>query len=566
MKRFQYLLFFLILLLSGFLRLFDLNWDQGFHMHPDERAIVIFTLPLHLPNSLSQFLSPSSPWNPHFFAYGSFPLYFLHFAAGIAANFNPAFLQYDMMNLLGRGISASADLTTVALVFFLGKKLFGIGAGFFGALFYGMSVLAIQTSHFYAVDTQLTLFIFATLYLLVRFYEKPTRRKALGIGIIFGLALATKDSALALLSSVCIALFVDFLLIFLKNPRRPKIWGAHIPKAIRTLFTDGLLIALITGITFVVLEPYALIDFPNFWSQTMQQAAMTHDAFTFPYTLQYVGIIPFLYEIKNMFLWGIGPYLFMIELVGIILGVYFVYKKNKGEKWAQELILLAFLGSYFLVVGHFAIAFMRYMLPIYPLLALFGGLAISQLLESAPKLSAKILLTALISVFVLFWPITFMTIYLYPNTRVQATNWILSHVPPNSTIAVEHWDDSLPLTGQEKYTMVTLPLYDPDTSQKWAQINQTLAHTDYIVIASNRLYVPLQKLTNCNNLPALKCYPQTAAYYKRLFAGQLGFTKVAEFAVYPTIPFTNISLNDQIADESFTVYDHPKIMIFKKMP
>ncbi|MDO8270201.1 MAG: hypothetical protein Q7T54_06050, partial [Candidatus Levybacteria bacterium] len=79
----------------------------------------------------------------------------------------------------------------------------------------------------------------------------------------------------------------------------------------------------------------------------------------------------------------------------------------------------------------------------------------------------------------------------------------------------------------------------------------------------NRLYVPLQKLNDCENLPPGKCYPITTSYYQNLFAGKRGFKKVAEFSQYPTIPFLNIKLNDQGADESFTVYDHPKIIIFK---
>ena len=87
-----------------------------------------------------------------------------------------------------------------------------------------------------------------------------------------------------------------------------------------------------------------------------------------------------------------------------------------------------------------------------------------------------------------------------------------------------------------------------------------------MIIASNRLYVPLMKLTDCKDLPPFRCYKQTADYYKRLFKGDLGYKKVAEFSSYPTLQIGKFTYSypDDNADESFTVYDHPKIMIFKK--
>ena len=173
-----------------------------------------------------------------------------------------------------------------------------------------------------------------------------------------------------------------------------------------------------------------------------------------------------------------------------------------------------------------------------------------------------IVLVCIGSIFI--WPLSFMHIYSKPNTRVLASNWINQNIPAGKTLAIEHWDDGLPLFGGQNYKILTLELYNPDTPYKWQIINQQLAQTDYIIIASNRLYTPLMKLTNCQKLPDGRCYTQTAEYYKKLFNGALGFKKVAEFAVYPIIPILNIPINDQTADESFTVYDHPKIMIFKK--
>jgi len=559
----------LFIVCIGFIvRIFGLNWDNFGHMHPDERAITLFALPLHFPSSLKEFFLPSSPLNTHFFAYGNFPIYFLKLISAVGGIFNPIISQYDGMNLIGRAFSALFDTGTIVVLFFTGKKIFNEFVGILAAFFYSISVLAIQTSHFYVVDTPLTFFITLTLFLLLKFYTHPSKKKSVLIGIFFGTGVATKNSALALLAPILITITIDFLLVFLKSPHKISIWAPHIPKIIKSLATDAAIIAGLGFLIFLFWEPYFLIDSINFWAQTQQQFQMTHDAFTFPYTLQYVGKIPFGYELKNIFLWGQGPMIAIISFVGIIYGTWIAFFKDKSAKWAQELIVVTFFWSYFFVVGRFAIGFMRYMLPIYPILCLFGGLILWESMRTLfIHFKSKLFIIPLfVIVFIMFllWPIAFLQIYSKPNTRISASKWINDVISAGATLSIEHWDDSLPLSGQEKYNMQTLTLYDPDAPEKWQTINAQLSKTDYIIIASNRLYVPLQKLTNCEKLPPGRCYPQTAGYYKKLFSGDLNFSKVAEFSVYPTIPFINLPIDDQSADESFTVYDHPKIMIFQK--
>ena len=557
---------FALWLFAASLRLYNLNWDQGYHLHPDERAIILAVVKLQYPNSFASFLSSDSPWNPHFFAYGSFPFYLLKIVGdGMGILINPLFSGYDLINIAGRFMSSLFDLGTLLLVFYLGKKLFGQLTGFIAAFFYAIAVLPIQLSHFYAVDTMLTFFITLVLYQLILFYEKPSYKRAIIIGIFFGLALATKVSALVLVVSIGTALAIDFFLLFAKQPHKPKAWLPHLPKFTKNLITYGVTIAIATAITFFIAEPYAVIDFKEFWLQTQQQSEMTHNAFIFPYTLQYVGIIPYFYQFKNIFLWGLGPVLGLLAFIGAIEFTYLGFYKEKKEKWAKEIIILAFFWIYTIVVGKFAVGFMRYMLPIYPLLTLFAGLTLNTALKYFElRLRYKFIVLLYCGLLLLIWPLSFIRIYTKPNTRTTASEWINQHIHAGKSIAIEHWDDGLPLYGQQNYQVITLPLYDPDTDAKWTDIHQKLHQADYIIIASNRLYVPLQKLTDCVHLPMYKCYPQTANYYYQLFNNQLGFTKVAQFTDYPTVPFFDIPINDQPADESFTVYDHPKIMIFQK--
>ena len=142
------------------------------------------------------------------------------------------------------------------------------------------------------------------------------------------------------------------------------------------------------------------------------------------------------------------------------------------------------------------------------------------------------------------------------------------------------WDDALPMAvnGFDPlggiYKPFNLELFDTDTPAKRTKMIDILTKSDYVVISSNRAYDSMPRLTYR--------YPLTIRYYQELFGcncmgdqlentaydlqpgfvSPLGFKLVASFVSNPSIgPFV---LNDQSADESFTVYDHPKVMIFKK--
>jgi hypothetical protein len=559
------MLLLIILLIGISARLFGISWDNGYHLHPDERAIIMSVLELQFPPSLQSFFTPESTWNPHFFAYGSFPFYLLKVISTIVGQIDPHYTSYEKMNLVGRFLSALFDAGTMIVLFFLTKKIINKETALLAAFLYAISVLPIQLSHFYAVDTLLTFFILFTLYHLICFYEKATIKRAVFIGVCFGFALATKISATVLIAVIGGTIVLDFLLLFLRHPHRLNKYAPHIPYYVRRLLKYATVIGLATGFTFILLEPYAFIDFQSFWEQTQQQSAMTKNAFTFPYTLQYVGKIPYLYEIKNMVLYGLGIPLGVISLVGVFYMASIV-KFMTNEKKGMILILLFFFFLYFLIVGRFAVGFMRYMLPLYPLLALAAAAVLMRVKHALPRSGfVRIMCITVLLLILLTWPLSFLQIYRYPNTRITASEWIYEYVKDNETIAVEHWDDELPIGGTIIYPKQVLALYEPDSPEKWQQINQQLAVTNYIVVASNRLYKPLMRLTNCEELAPHPCYPDTALYYKDLFSGKRGFRKVAEFSVYPTIPLLKIPINDEAADESFTVYDHPRVMIFQKI-
>ncbi|MFQ5594186.1 MAG: DUF2298 domain-containing protein, partial [Anaerolineae bacterium] len=129
----------------------------------------------------------------------------------------------------------------------------------------------------------------------------------------------------------------------------------------------------------------------------------------------------------------------------------------------------------------------------------------------------------------------------------------------STVIANEHWDDSVPLRMDGKdgfgmYMGFQIQNYNNDNPEKLEDLLEWLDQADYIMLTSNRLY---------GSIPRLPMrYPITTEYYRLLFAEQLGFKLEKTFTSYPSIG--SIEIPDQSAEEAFTVYDHPKVWVFRK--
>ncbi len=134
-------------------------------------------------------------------------------------------------------------------------------------------------------------------------------------------------------------------------------------------------------------------------------------------------------------------------------------------------------------------------------------------------------------------------------------------ISAGSAIATEgSWDDPLPLPMRERdpwgalYQHYQLEMSWEDTPRKRARLQHVLERADYVVISSNRFYASLPRNPGR--------WPMTIAYYRALFDGSLGFGLVADFASHPSLgPFR---IDDQAAEEAFTVYDHPRVLVFEK--
>lgn len=568
----------LILGLSALLRLYGLNWDGGQWLHPDERQVYFVAIDLGWPSSLAQALSPDSPLNPGFFAYGSLPIYLLRAVALLLAPLWPTLRDLDNLHLVGRPLAALFDLGTVYLSYRLARRLGrskgsgateGALAEFWPLLvagLVGLGVLHVQLAHFYTADPLLAFFVMLALNLAADVVRGAGPTRQAGLGVALGLALATKVSVAPLLLVVPVAFYA-----------RSARANAHLGGPLRGIaLTLGLAAA-----TFLCVQPYALLDGRTFVAHTLRESQIAWGRLEVPYTLQYAGTWPYLYPAWQTALWALA---LPVGLAGWAGLAHLLFRWLRRGVWTDSL-LLAWAGPYFALTGLLYAKPLRYMLPLVPVLYLTSVQLLAWVIVRAQRQAgrgrrmhragARWLAALGVGVLLgsgLIYTFTFERIYAEPHPWVSLSAWIYERVPPASALAVEDWDTPLPLPlevdGQprriEEYEQRLLALYEePDGAAKWSALAVRLAESDYLVVASRRVYGAVARLP--------ERYPATGRYYRQLFAGQLGFALEAEFVRGPAW------LNPRVPprpgagpawlrpDESFVVYDHPRALIFRNV-
>ncbi|MBK8045663.1 MAG: hypothetical protein IPK16_00155 [Anaerolineales bacterium] len=164
----------------------------------------------------------------------------------------------------------------------------------------------------------------------------------------------------------------------------------------------------------------------------------------------------------------------------------------------------------------------------------------------------------------LFWSLAYVNgVYNREHTWITASRWIYENVPEGSQILWELWDDPLPKAipgepgmdmGSQGLNNIDWSPYEEDTAEKYEILKQKLREADYVAYSSKRIY------DSVDELPAR--YPMTNLYYTAMRDGRLGFELAGEFTSPPQL--FGLSFDDRSADESWSLYDHPQVSVFRK--
>lgn len=647
-----------ILFVAGALRLTGNGWDQYEHYHPDERYVAWVATSIEAPTRLSDAFNPQkSTFNPYYwppemesdciailqderreFAYGHLPLYFGVVATRIAewvvpqifdeltptcrsADGQLIFTEFDRITATGRVLTALFDIATIVALFLLGRALFDEKVGVLAATFLTLNVMHIQQSHFFTVDVYMTFFVVAALYNMVLAVQRRSARRILVAAMLCGLAVGSKFSAVLLAIPLMMAWWWA--------------WGRPLRTADRVLRSVGSFfgVGVVTLTAFGVTNPFALLDWSceaitpatqllgiaipeiNWGScylyNVAAQREMVGGSTAFPFVRQYLGTEPYLYFIEMQLRWGMGFALGVAAFLGFVWAIVSAVRSMNWrsirlegkpllrEKAQTQWIVLAWCLPFFVLTGSFFVKFMRYLLPLTPLLMLYAAafvLAIRWRWIQRGVIGLTLLVTAL-------YALAFVGIYQQPHPWIEASRWIYANVPQRSTIATEKWGDRLPSllledgvvysAGKSGYEFTELTwlsgmndmhgdaLFVRDSTAKLEENLSRVAESDYLIIDSNRVYGVVPRLTNG--------YPLSSQFYQPLFAGELGFEPVfvtgrfphlgdyylkPDFFSWPNLRppravrrylnnLNGITLGR--VDESFTLYDQSLVMIFENV-
>jgi len=562
-------LWLLVIGLLVYSRFINLGWGLPYPMHPDERNMANAMQQLQCKFSIFsfQFSNLKECFNPRFFAYGQFSLYLGYFSIWIFKGFRgfgKFIITFNEAVMSLRIISAIASIINVfvliKIVSLISKIKDQRSNGFaLCTLIFALSPFAIQFSHFGTTESLLMLF-----YSLIVFYclkiidSKILNTKCLILSSIFsGLAIATKISSIIFLAvPVCV------LISKIKDQRSRLQRGS--PKAANPsskfkTFSFTLGFALCTLIFALIFSPHNLINYKDFISAFRYESAVATGQIKVFYTRQFEGTTPYLFQAVKVFPYALGWPVYILSLLGFI----FLSWKNKYFNLIRLAILI-----YFIPTGYIFAKWSRFMAPILPLMLVLAILFLEFLIFNFQflfkfkflkfisnfKFQISNFLLIIVILMIILPGISYLSVYQKPDIRFQASKWIYKNIPNNSLILSETANVvDIPISDgtmeqSNNYNVISFDFYnlDEDPSLQ-VELQNHLATVDYIFVPSRRIFA---------NHPKNK-YPLLNNYYEKLFSGKLGFKKVAEFSS---------GLNDEKAEETWSVFDHPTIRIYKKIP
>ncbi|GAB4570702.1 MAG: hypothetical protein Kow0077_05430 [Anaerolineae bacterium] len=442
-----------IILSGAYFRFLGQNWDDFTHLHPDERFLTGVISSLSPVSGIGEYFNTAeSGLNPNnrgagFYVYGTLPLFVVKAASGIVAELTGdlSWTGYNGAHLVGRTVSAVADLITIFFLFLIGRRLYGRWVGLLAAVLYAWAVLPIQLSHFWTMDAFTGMAVAVTFWFGVRILDDGGWRNYIGFGVALGAAVASRINVVPLAGLAVLAALVRAWPVIRQGS------GLQRQETFTREFGGLVAAGVMSILTFRIAQPYAFAGpsffgiLPNldWWSQMREVSRQVSGKVDFPPNHQWASRIPYLFSWQNMVLWGMGLPLGLAAWGSWAAALWRVIQGRK--RWARHLLPVAWVLVYYAWQGGGWVMSMRYYMPIYPfliLLAAWGLVALVRQADSAVKRSGAVALVVLVAGFTLVWAYGFTRIYTRQLTRVQASHWILQNVPADFSLTVTAADGS----------------------------------------------------------------------------------------------------------------------------
>ncbi|MFQ6130797.1 MAG: ArnT family glycosyltransferase [Armatimonadota bacterium] len=402
----------LTLVLATGLRVVGLGWglpDERhlFSYHPDEYFSLM---------AVWSFSLGDGDLNPHYFNYGT--LYFhLVLATAVIAGHAPFSSPAEIAQRMGalvldaRMVTVVLGVLTVVLVYLIGKELCDRRVGLWAALVLAITPLHVVHGHYATVDVPATFWMTLCLLCAAKILrgrgpagailseaedlasgtaaEEPNARPFgaacrtasrtlrgtgqaapyLWAGVAAGLAAATKyNGALAILFPL-----VAHVAVAVRGREERKLWRLIPDRRV------GLCVAAMV-VAFLIACPWPLLSFGEWWGSSEQFNSVAYEVHHMR-----VGEEPALsatphgliFHLTRSLAYGCTWPLLVFMLAGVGRALL-----RRGE---ADRVLLVFLFAWYVMIGLAKVRYMRYTIPLLPVLALLAGSWLHELLSSVQR-------------------------------------------------------------------------------------------------------------------------------------------------------------------------------------
>jgi outer membrane protein assembly factor BamB len=255
-----------------------------------------------------------------------------------------AFQIFGVNNFSARFWSVIFGISSLLLIYFLGKHLYNRTVGVLSALVLGTSVMFYTYATRLMTDVPLLFFILASIYFLILSHDTKNPKSYAAIsGLFFGLGLMTKQTEALLIPLIALTYFVLS------------------KKSVRVLFSKRF--ALFFGVALLVFSPWLIVmsvqfgwDFWNYYFlySTYQRVISPIEG--------HVGGILYYFN----YIAGTENIVWLLLLpFGFALSAYFALKRSKSD-----ILLVTWIICVFAVFTIAQTKLPYYILPVYPAFAL----------------------------------------------------------------------------------------------------------------------------------------------------------------------------------------------------
>ncbi len=382
---------------------YSYNLDEATHFVP--RAIAFF----------SHDLNPQYFLNPPGYSYLLHIVFELWFGSGDAAS--RAFTTSPTeVFVLARVVAAVLGTIAVWLTYLAGERLFGRTVALLGAAIFGVSFLPIFYSHLALNDVPTLAPVALSLYGVSGVLRRGWRRDYVISGVAIGLAAATKYTGGVTLVCLLAAAGCD--------------GGAG---AALIALRRALLALLAALATFVLANPYAVLDFSALAAGVSMQASLAggQDPVKLGTTAG-SGTAYYLWTLT----WGLGWAPSIAALGGSLLLLV-------RRRLTMALVLLPAPIAFILFMGDQQRFFGRWLMPVFPIVALLGAFGAVELVRwlvrtrHVPARLAGTVAAVLLLSQGLASVIHNDSVLARPDTRNLARRWMVAHVPAGAKVVIE---------------------------------------------------------------------------------------------------------------------------------